>query len=160
MSMIYYTPQSSHHYYAILSFLTNWLLTLHHSMHVHVPSHVCQAPLSTGFPRQEYWSVLPFPSPGYLPDSGINPIVQFKPQTAKQELPFIMTLKYWVICFFQFLLWTSNQQSSNYIWFHFSCQISTKIFQYYYYYSYHSMYSFLISFIYSFLYSFSSLTGK
>ena len=27
----------------------------------------CQAPLSMGFPRQEYWSRLPFPSPGDLP---------------------------------------------------------------------------------------------
>ena len=27
----------------------------------------CQAPLSMGFPRQEYWSGLPFPSPGELP---------------------------------------------------------------------------------------------
>ena len=26
-----------------------------------------------GFPRQEYWSRLPFPSPGDLPDSGIEP---------------------------------------------------------------------------------------
>ena len=26
-----------------------------------------QAPLSMGFPRQEYWSELPFPSPGDLP---------------------------------------------------------------------------------------------
>ena len=32
-----------------------------------------QAPLSTGFPRQEYLSGLPFPSPGYLPDTGIEP---------------------------------------------------------------------------------------
>ena len=32
-----------------------------------------QAPLSMGFSRQEYWSVLPFPSPGDLPDSGIKP---------------------------------------------------------------------------------------
>ena len=32
-----------------------------------------QAPLSTGFSRQEYWSGLPFPSPGYLPDPGIEP---------------------------------------------------------------------------------------
>ena len=31
-----------------------------------------QAPLSMGFPRQEYWSVLPFPSPGDLPDPGIE----------------------------------------------------------------------------------------
>ena len=27
-----------------------------------------QAPLSMGFPRQEYWSELPFPTPGDLPD--------------------------------------------------------------------------------------------
>ena len=33
----------------------------------------CQAPLSVGFPRQEYWSRLPFPSPGDLPDPGIEP---------------------------------------------------------------------------------------
>ena len=33
----------------------------------------CQAPLSMGFSRQEYWSVLPFPSPGDLPDPGIEP---------------------------------------------------------------------------------------
>ena len=32
-----------------------------------------QAPLSMGFPRQEYWSSLPFPSPGGLPISRIEP---------------------------------------------------------------------------------------
>ena len=32
-----------------------------------------QAPLSMGFPRQECWSGLPFPSPGDLPDPGIEP---------------------------------------------------------------------------------------
>ena len=32
-----------------------------------------QAPLSIGFPRQEYWSGLPFPSPGHLPDPGVEP---------------------------------------------------------------------------------------
>ena len=31
-----------------------------------------QAPLSTGFSRQEYWSGLPFPTPGDLPNSGIE----------------------------------------------------------------------------------------
>ena len=31
-----------------------------------------QAPLSVGFPRQEYWSGLPFPSPGHLPNLGIE----------------------------------------------------------------------------------------
>ena len=32
-----------------------------------------QAPLSMGFPRQEYWKGLPFPSPGDLPDPGFKP---------------------------------------------------------------------------------------
>ena len=32
-----------------------------------------QAPLSMGFPRQEYWSGLPFPSPGDIPDPRIEP---------------------------------------------------------------------------------------
>ena len=32
-----------------------------------------QAPLSMGFPRQEYWSGLLFPSPGNFSDSGIEP---------------------------------------------------------------------------------------
>ena len=32
----------------------------------------CQAPPSMGFSRQKYWSGLPFPSPGDLPDPGIE----------------------------------------------------------------------------------------
>ena len=32
----------------------------------------CQAPLSMGFPRQDYWRGLPFPSLGDLPDPGIE----------------------------------------------------------------------------------------
>ena len=34
---------------------------------------ICQAPLSMGFSRQEYWSLLLFPSPGDLPDLGVEP---------------------------------------------------------------------------------------
>ena len=33
-----------------------------------------QAPLSMGFSRQDYWSGLPFPYPGDLPDPGIEPV--------------------------------------------------------------------------------------
>ena len=33
----------------------------------------CQVPLSMEFSRQEYWSRLPFPAPGYLPDPGMEP---------------------------------------------------------------------------------------
>ena len=39
----------------------------------------CQAPLSMGFSKQEHWRGLPFPSPGDLPNSGIefrSPILQ------------------------------------------------------------------------------------
>ena len=35
-------------------------------------SAACQAPLSMGFPRQEYWSGLPFPSPGSFPTQGLT----------------------------------------------------------------------------------------
>ena len=41
-------------------FVTLWMVAL-------------QAPLSTGFFRQEYWSRLPFPSPGDLTKPGIQP---------------------------------------------------------------------------------------
>ena len=34
---------------------------------------VCQALMSMGFSRQEYWSGLPFPPPGGLPNPGIEP---------------------------------------------------------------------------------------
>ena len=33
----------------------------------------CQAPLSMGFLRKEYWSGLPFPPPGHVPDPGVKP---------------------------------------------------------------------------------------
>ena len=33
----------------------------------------CQAPLSMGFSRQEYWRRLPCPPPGDLPDPGVKP---------------------------------------------------------------------------------------
>ena len=37
------------------------------------PHGACQAPLSIGFPRQEKWNGLPFPSPGVLPNPRIEP---------------------------------------------------------------------------------------
>ena len=38
-----------------------------------------QAPLSMGFSRQEYWSGLPIPSPGGLPDPVIKPVSPVSP---------------------------------------------------------------------------------
>ena len=43
-----------------------------------------QAPLSMGFPRQEYWSGLPFPSPEDPADPGIKPT---SPELAAGFLP-------------------------------------------------------------------------
>ena len=40
---------------------------------------VHQAPLSMGFPRPEYWSGLPFPPPGELPNPGIEPMSPASP---------------------------------------------------------------------------------
>ena len=41
-----------------------------------------QAPLSMGFSRQEYWSGLPFPIPGDLPDTGIESASPVSPALA------------------------------------------------------------------------------
>ena len=46
-----------------------------------------QAPLSTGFPRQGYWSGLPFPSPGDLPDAGIEPTSLMSPALQVDSFP-------------------------------------------------------------------------
>ena len=58
-------------------------MTLHECMCVQLLSRVqlfmtpmtvaCQSPLSMGFPRQEYWSGLPVPTPGDLPNPEIQP---------------------------------------------------------------------------------------
>ena len=53
---------------------TGWISLLSHVQFFATPWTVAlQAPLSMGFSRQEYWSGLPFPSPGDLPDPGIKP---------------------------------------------------------------------------------------
>ena len=43
-----------------------------------------QAPLSMGFSRQEYWSGLPFPSPGHLSDPGIESVILASPALARK----------------------------------------------------------------------------
>ena len=62
-----------------LSFVTQWIVA-------------CQAPLSTGFPwweywcsLQEYWCELPFPSPGDLPNLGIEPTSLISPALAADK---------------------------------------------------------------------------
>ena len=46
-----------------------------------------QAPLSMEFPRQEYWSGLPFPFPKELPDPGIEPMSPVPPALQVASLP-------------------------------------------------------------------------
>ena len=64
--------------------LLNWILKTVKRVHVCVSRSIvsdsatrwtvaCQAPPSIEFSRQEYWSGLPFPSPGDLPKPGIKP---------------------------------------------------------------------------------------
>ena len=46
-----------------------------------------QPPLSMGFSRQEYWSGLPCPSPGDLPNLGIEPVSPVSPALQVDSLP-------------------------------------------------------------------------
>ena len=48
---------------------------------------VHQAPLSTQFFRQEYWSGLPFHSPGHLPNSRVKPVFPRSPALQEDSLP-------------------------------------------------------------------------
>ena len=54
------------------------------------------APLSMGFHRQEYWSGLPFPSPGGLPNSGIEPM---SPASSASASGFFTTSTTWEALF-------------------------------------------------------------
>ena len=69
----------------------------------HMPSHfslvrlfatqwtvACQASLSMGFSRQEYWSGLPFPTPGDLPKPGIEPLSLMYPALQVGSLPLVL----------------------------------------------------------------------
>jgi len=53
---------------------------------------VCQVPLSMRFSRQEYWSGLPFPSPGDLPNPGIKP---WSPALQADFLPTELPRLFW-----------------------------------------------------------------
>ena len=50
----------------------------------------CQAPLSMRFPQQNYWSELPFPSPGDLSDPGIEPR---SPALQEDSLPLARSIR-------------------------------------------------------------------
>ena len=52
-----------------------------------------QAPLSMGYSRQKYWSGLPFPSPGDLPNPGIKPRSHALQADTLSSEPWISELK-------------------------------------------------------------------
>ena len=55
------------------AFVTSWTVAL-------------QAPLSMGLSRQEYWSGLPYPLPGDLPNPGIEPVSLVAPAVQADSL--------------------------------------------------------------------------
>ena len=64
------------------------VLVLSHIQLLEAPWTVaCQAPLSMEFPRQEYWSGLPFSSPGNIPDPGIKLLSTVSPALRTDSLP-------------------------------------------------------------------------
>ena len=65
-----------------------------------------QALLSMGFSRQEHWSGLPFPSPGDLPDPGIEPASLASPSLASK---FFTTSATWEAPFDYMDLWLSSR---------------------------------------------------
>ena len=66
-----------------------------------------QAPPSMGFSRQECWSGVPFPSPGDLPDQGIEPR---SPTLQADVLPSELTVRH---CKEQYCIGTWNARSMN-----------------------------------------------
>ena len=58
-----------------------------------------EAPPSRGFSMQEYWSGLPFPSPGYLPNPGIEPGSLALQTDALPSEPPGNPIKYYIFCF-------------------------------------------------------------
>ena len=66
-----------------------WCIPSHFSrvqLYATLQAVACLAPLSMGFPRQEYWSGLPCPSPADLPDSEIKTYVSYVPCISRQIL--------------------------------------------------------------------------
>ena len=90
----------NHNFCKVHNFFWNEVIM---STHVHLYFYACmlsqvrffetlwtvawQAPLSVGFSRQEYWSQLPFPPPGDLPDSGIKLVPPAFPAFQVDSLP-------------------------------------------------------------------------
>ena len=70
-----------------LPFFNTTVLVLSHVWLFTTPRTVAHAPLSLGFSRQEYWSGLPVPPLGDLPNPGIEPAFPVSPALQADSLP-------------------------------------------------------------------------
>ena len=71
------------HFSCVRLFVTPWTVS-------------CQAPLSMGFSRQEYWSGLPCPPPGDLPDPRIEPVSPSAPALQADSLPVLRQMEKYI----------------------------------------------------------------
>ena len=86
------------HWYFPIIYNVYWtyLCVLSHIWLFVVPGTVArQTPLSMGFSRQEYWSELPLPAPGSLPDPGIE---STSPALAGRFFPRLLLFSKHVVC--------------------------------------------------------------
>ena len=73
-----------------------------------------QAPLSMGFSRQEYWSGVPFPPPGHLPNPGIEPSFPESPALAGRF--FTTESPRHMVRWFLVHVWSHHTDFSERIW--------------------------------------------
>ena len=88
----------------------------------------CQAPLSMGFSRQEYWSGLPFPAPGDLPGPGIELMSLISPALAggffttgtiwevPQSLDILFVFSICSFCFWEISIKISSSSDFRSVW--------------------------------------------
>ena len=91
---LYVTVNMQHVKFIFSIWFTDFLYTLvcvhaqsSNTSQAHGLNIACQAPLSMGFSRQEYWSGLPLPTLGDLPEPGIKPVSLKFPALAGRFLP-------------------------------------------------------------------------
>ena len=89
----------------LLLLLSHWAVSGSLQLHGLVAH---EAPLSMEFSRQEYWNGLPFPTPGDLPDPGIEPTSLVSPALADG---FFTTRTIWEACLG--IRWKLNMQKSK-----------------------------------------------
>ena len=78
-------PVCSHHFQVCTVFLLGHSVRSNSLQPPWTIAH--QASLSMAFPKQEYWDPLPFPSPGDLPNPGLQPTFPMTPKLSANSIP-------------------------------------------------------------------------